>query len=76
MIIEANTDYKQGEIVAIYWCQDGRPPENAIISTIGYLKSMNKDEVILARQLINKEMEDLVHIPMTKVFQYGKLQHY
>ena len=49
MIIEANTDYKQGEIVAIYWCQDGRPPENAIISTIGYLKSMNKDEVILAR---------------------------
>lgn len=49
MIIEANTDYKLGEMIAIYWCKDGRPPKNKIISTIGYLMSMNKDEVILAR---------------------------
>lgn len=49
MIIEANTDYKQGEMVAIYWCQDGRPPENPINSTIGYLMSMTNDEIILAR---------------------------
>lgn len=76
MIIEANTDYKQGEMVAIYSCQDGRPPENPIISTIGYLISMTENEVILARQHTNKEMEDFVHIPMKKVFQYGKLQHF
>lgn len=62
-------------MVAIYWSNDECPTkESTTYSTIGYLDSMDSKEVVLARQLIGKdEMEDFVHIPMNKVFQYGKL---
>ena len=61
-------DNKSDKLI-VHWWKDGNVDD--VIPTIGYLVNLNAKEIQLA---INKGIEeDIVHIPMDWVFQYGKL---